>query len=79
MMERVHDCYKTGVLWCQTGDPSPTLILAKFLLHGMWSILWLVLLCICCLNAAVFTVIEPRYEKTGFLHLRKQRRRSDAQ
>ena len=22
---------------------------------------------------------EPRYEKTGFLHMRKQRRRSDAQ
>ena len=24
----------------------------------------------------VFMIIEPRYEKTGFLHMRKQRRRS---
>ena len=26
-----------------------------------------------------FTIIEPRREKTGFLHMRKQRRRSAAQ
>ena len=25
------------------------------------------------------TIIEPRYEKTGFLHMRKQRRRSASQ
>ena len=25
------------------------------------------------------TLLEPRYEKTGFLHMRKQRRRSAAQ
>ena len=33
-------------------------------------------LCISCVGCKGFHTFEPRREKTGFLHLRKQRRRS---
>ena len=29
-----------------------------------------------CNTIMLFKIYEPRYEKTGFLHMRKQRRRS---